>query len=52
MKSLDSLREKAKSLKDDQERSKSKETTSPQQKKDRKKRVKKTSNASPKAVNV
>ncbi|KAK0608557.1 hypothetical protein LWI29_032407 [Acer saccharum] len=52
MKSLDSLREKAKSLKDDRERSNPKETTSPQQKKDRKKRVKKSSDASPKAVNV
>ncbi|KAK0584930.1 hypothetical protein LWI29_021031 [Acer saccharum] len=52
MKSLDSLREKAKSLKDDWERSNPKETTSPQQKKDRKKRVKKSSDASPKAVNV
>ncbi|KAK0571739.1 hypothetical protein LWI29_020839 [Acer saccharum] len=55
MKSLDSLREKAKSLKDDQERSKPKETTSPpspKQKKNCKKRVKKTSDASPKAVNV
>ncbi|KAK1550118.1 hypothetical protein Q3G72_014018 [Acer saccharum] len=52
MKSLDSLKEKAKSLKDDRERSNPKETTSPQQKKDRKKRVKKSSDASPKAVNV
>lgn len=52
MKSLNSLREKAKSLKDDQERSNPKETTSPQQKKDHKKRVKKSSDASPRPVNV
>ena len=54
MKLLDSLRDIARFEKEDQERSEPKETNSPppEGKKDRKKRVKKTSDPSPKAVNV
>ena len=55
MKLLDTQRDIARELKEDQERSQPIETnspSSPQAKKDRKKKVKKTSDPSPKAVNV
>ena len=55
MKLLDTQRDIARELKEDQERSQPIETNSPpspQAKKDRKKKVKKTSDPSPKAVNV